>query len=69
MSIQLEPIPALVVIDLQSGVVAIPCAHPMEQIIASIYSEAPKERTGSIESTESAESTHGARVPPGTGVP
>ncbi len=33
MSIELEPTPALVVIDLQSGIVGIKGAHPVEQII------------------------------------
>ncbi|WP_022882526.1 isochorismatase family protein [Gryllotalpicola ginsengisoli] len=35
MSIELDTKPALVVIDLQTGIVGIPCAHPMEQIIAN----------------------------------
>ncbi|HKU34996.1 MAG TPA: isochorismatase family protein [Paenarthrobacter sp.] len=33
MSIELEQIPALVVIDLQSGIVGQPAAHPIEQVI------------------------------------
>jgi len=35
MSIQLEQTPALVVIDLQVGILAYPAAHPKEQIIAN----------------------------------
>lgn len=33
MSIELEPTPALVVIDLQSGILGQPTAHPLDQII------------------------------------
>lgn len=33
MSIELEPIPALVVIDLQAGIVRLPTVHPMDRII------------------------------------
>jgi nicotinamidase-related amidase len=31
----LDPVTALVVIDLQKGVVGIPCAHPMDEIVAN----------------------------------
>ena len=34
MPIQLEQTPALVVIDLQAGILNYPAAHPKEQIIA-----------------------------------
>jgi nicotinamidase-related amidase len=35
MTIRLEPTPALVIIDLQSGILGRPTAHPMEQVIAN----------------------------------
>lgn len=35
MSIEFEPIPALVVIDLQAGILGLPTAHPLEQVIGN----------------------------------
>ena len=34
MAVTLDPKPALVVIDLQKGIVALPCAHPTNEIVA-----------------------------------
>ncbi|KHK98349.1 hydrolase [Microbacterium mangrovi] len=35
MSIELDPTPALVVIDLQTGILSYPTAHPIEQIVGN----------------------------------
>jgi nicotinamidase-related amidase len=35
MSIELEPTPALVIVDLQSGILGQPTVHPLEQVIAN----------------------------------
>lgn len=48
MSIQLEPVPALVVIDLQAGILGQPTAHPLPQIIDNAAQLASAFRTAGL---------------------